>query len=76
MLIATRRDPPFITRLHRRETDGKYALVTARMGRDDVHGFERMKGATHEWITGAQAAAFYRQAQERHVSFEEAFPAG
>jgi hypothetical protein len=35
-----------------------------------------MTGATHEWITGEQAAAFYRQAQETHVSFEEAFPEG
>ena len=75
MLLATHREPPLITRLHRREADGRYSLVTARMGRDDVYGFERMKGATHEWVTREQAEAFYRQAQQRHVPFEEAFPA-
>ena len=75
MLIATHREPPLITRLHRREADGKFALVTARMGRDDVYGFERMKGAVHEWVSRAQAEVFYRAAEEKHVPFDEAFPA-
>ena len=74
MLIATHREPPLITRLHRREADGKYSLVTARMGRDDVYGFERMKGAEHAWITQEQAVAFYKQAQQKHVGRSEAFP--
>ena len=74
MLIATHREPPEIVRLHRREVDGKYSLVTARMGRDDVYGFERMKGATHQWIGRDEAIAFYRKAQQKHVPFEEAFP--
>jgi len=74
MLIATQRVPLLITRLHRREADGRYSLVTARMGRDDAYGFERMKGARHEWITREQAEAFYRQAREQNVGWEEAFP--
>lgn len=74
MLLATHREPSRVTRLHRREADGKYSLVTARMEPGDAGVAERMTGATHEWITREQAEAFYRQAQQQHVGWGEAFP--